>query len=96
MILAIYQYLIESLAYIWCFAKSLYKILLIISLNRFIAGFGLVRSKLLQSCLTLCHLMDCNPPDYSVHGILQARVVEWVALASSIGSSQPRGQICTS
>ena len=34
--------------------------------------------------------MDCNPPGSSVHGILQARVLEWVAMPSSRGSSQPR------
>ena len=32
-----------------------------------------------QSCLTLCNPMDCSPPDFSVHGILQARTLEWVA-----------------
>ena len=36
--------------------------------------------KLLQSCLTLCDPMDCNPPGSSVHGILQARILEWVAI----------------
>ena len=36
-----------------------------------------------QSCPTLCNLMDCIPPDYSVHGILQARVLEWVAISFS-------------
>ena len=34
-----------------------------------------------QSCLTLCNPMDCSPPDSSVHGILQARVLEWVAIS---------------
>ena len=44
-----------------------------------------------QSCLTLCNLMDCSLPGSSVHGILQARIVEWVAMPSSRGSSQHRG-----
>ena len=35
-----------------------------------------------QSCLTLCNLIDCSPPDSSVHGILQARILEWVAMTS--------------
>ena len=35
--------------------------------------------------------MDCSPPGSSVHGILQARILEWVAMPSSRGSSQPRG-----
>ena len=36
--------------------------------------------------------MDCSPPDSSVHGILQARILEWVAIPFSRGSSQPRDQ----
>jgi len=39
---------------------------------------------------TLCDPMDCSPPGSSVHGILQARILEWVAISSSRGSSQPR------
>ena len=50
----------------------------------------------LQSCPTLCDLMDCSPPGSSVHGILQARIVEWVAMPSSRGSSGPRDQTCVS
>ena len=38
--------------------------------------------KLLQSCLTLCDPMDCSPPGSSVHGILQARILKWVAMPS--------------
>ena len=36
-------------------------------------------AKLLQLCLTLCEPMDCSPPGPSVHGILQARILEWIA-----------------
>ena len=43
-----------------------------------------------QSCLTLCNPMNCSPPGSSVHGILQARILEWVAISFSRGSSQPR------
>ena len=39
---------------------------------------------------TLCDPMDCSPPGSSVHGILQARILKWVAVASSRGSSPPR------
>ena len=46
-----------------------------------------MRAKLLQSCPTLCSPMDCSPPGFSVHGILQARILEWVAISSSRGSS---------
>ena len=49
-----------------------------------------VCTKSLQSCLTHCNSMDCSPPGSSVHGILQARILEWVAMPSSKGSSQPR------
>ena len=47
---------------------------------------------LTQSCLTLCDPMDCNPPDSSVHGIFQARILDWVAISYSRGYSQPRDQ----
>ena len=40
-----------------------------------------------KSCLTLCDAMDCSPPGFSVYGILQARILEWVAVSSSRGSS---------
>ena len=43
-----------------------------------------------QSCPTLCDPMDCSLPGSSVHGIFQARVLEWVAISFSRGSSQPR------
>ena len=46
-----------------------------------------------QSCPTLCNPMDCSPPGFSILGILQARILEWVAISSSRGSSQPRDQI---
>ena len=47
---------------------------------------------LAESCLTLCDLMDCNLPGSSVHGILQARILQWVAISSSqeIFSTQGR------
>ena len=49
-----------------------------------------------QLCLTLWDPMDCSPPDSFVHGILRARIQEWVAMPSSRGSSQPRDQTCIS
>ena len=51
-----------------------------------------VKAVVTQSCLTLCDPMDCNPPGSSVHGILQARILDWVALSFSRGSSPPRDQ----
>ena len=49
-------------------------------------------TKLLQPCPALCAPMGCSPPGSSVRGISQARVLEWVAIPSTRGSSQPRDQ----
>ena len=49
-----------------------------------------VCAKSFQSYLTLCGCMDCSPPGSSVHWILQARILEWVAMPSFSGSSWPR------
>ena len=43
-------------------------------------------------CLTLCNPMDCSPTSFPVHGISQARILEWVVISSSRGSSPPRDQ----
>ena len=56
-------------------------------------GWGFSRglhAQSLQSPLTLCDPMDCSPPSSSVHRILQARILEWVAMPSSRRSSFPR------
>ena len=45
---------------------------------------------LFQSCPTLCDSVDCSLPDSSAHGILQARILEWVSMPPSRGSSLPR------
>ena len=45
-----------------------------------------------QSCLTLCNPVDCIPPGSSLHGISQARILEWVAISSSRGPSRSRAQ----
>ena len=42
-----------------------------------------------QWCPTLCDPIDCNPPDDSVHGILQARILEWIAISFSGDLSDP-------
>ena len=49
-----------------------------------------MKVKVSQLCLTLCDPMDCNPPGSSVYEIFQARILEWVAIFFSRGSSQPR------
>ena len=53
-------------------------------------------AQLLQLCLTLSNPMDCSPPGSSVHGILQPRIQEWVAIPFSRGSSQLRDWTCIS
>ena len=49
-----------------------------------------------QLCLTLCDPMNCSLPGFSVHGIAQARILEWVAISYSRRSYQPRDQTCIS
>ena len=49
-------------------------------------------AKSLQLYPTLCDPLGCSPPGSSIHGFLQARVLEWVAMPSSRGTSQPRDQ----
>ena len=49
-------------------------------------------SEVAQSCPTLCDPVDCSPPGSSVHGVLQARILEWVAISFSRGSSRPRNR----
>ena len=49
-----------------------------------------VCAKLLQLCLTLCNPLDPSPSGSTIYGILQARILEWVAIPSSKGSSRPR------
>ena len=63
--------------------------------------YSFLRAKLLQSCPALCDPMDCSPPGSSVHGILQARVLEWVDIfypgfePTSLGSPALAGRIFT-
>ena len=56
------------------------------------AAYCMILSEVAQSCPTLCDSMDCSLPGFSVHGIFQARVLEWVAISFSRGSSQPRNR----
>ena len=59
--------------YLFCFFGDIYRV------------FCVLYVKLLQLCATLCDPMDCSPPGSSVHGILQARILEWVVVSSSRG-----------
>ena len=53
-------------------------------------------AKSLQSSETLCDPMDCSPPGSFVHGMFQARILEWAATPSSRGSSRPRDRTSVS
>ena len=63
-----------------------------IGISRLTCLTGVGESEVTQSCPTLCDPIDCSLPGSSVHGILQARVLEWIAISFSRGSSQPRAQ----
>ena len=63
---------------------------------RLITKYKFLCAKSLQSSLTLCDPMDCSPPGSSVHGILQARILEQVATPSFRSSSQPGYLTCVS
>ena len=66
------------------------------SLNLFLNKncYAAAAAKLFQLCLTLCDPMDRSLPGSHVHGILQARILEWVAMSSFRKSSWPRDQTC--
>ena len=62
----------------WCYFRMNYSI-----------GMVKSESEVTQLCPTLCEPVDCSPPGSSVHGILQARILEWVTISFSRGSSNP-------
>jgi len=74
----------------------LYTYLCICHLSLSIFLPGCVSAKTLQSSPTLCGPMDCSQPGSSVRGILQARILEWIAMPSSRGSSRPKDGIWAS
>ena len=67
-----------------------FKFLVIVFTELFVCVYVLVL--VAQSCPTLCDPMDHSPPGSPVHGILQARILEWVAISFSRGSSGSRDQ----
>ena len=73
----------------YIFGKALYSL----SLKEIVPDQS---AKSLQSCPTLCEPMDHSPPGSSVHGIIQARILEWVAMPFSRGSSLPKDRTCVS
>ena len=76
---------------LWSFVQSnqdVFKYYFIVSYR--ILQFLCVYVCWLTSCYILCDPVDCSPPSFSFHGILQQRILEWIALPSSRGSSWPR------
>ena len=57
-----------------------------------VSGVKVKESEVAQSCPTLCDPMDCSLPGFSVHGISPARILEWVTISFSRGSSRPRNR----
>ena len=70
-----------------------YHELLIAKFRLKVKKVGKSESEVAQLCPTLCDPMDCSLPGFSIHGIFQGRVLEWVAVSLSRGSSQPRDLI---
>ena len=70
---------------LWYYFRYLSPLIVLFSV---ICGGSLVA----QSCLTLCDPMDCSLPGFSVYGILQARILDWVTISFSRGTSWPRDQ----
>ena len=73
------------------FNKDLEKVFHVKKFKKKFSTYACVQAQSLQFCLTPHCPMDCSPPDFSVRGILQTRILEWVAMPSSRGSSWPKG-----
>ena len=78
----IFKWSANSSFYIWIFS--------------FAKMFAYMHSKSFQSCLIFCDPTDCSPQSFSVSGILQARILEWVAVSFSSRSSWSRDRTCIS
>ena len=77
----------------WLLKFSGYEVLLDIKWKSKSGAKRKKESEVAQLCSTLCDPVDCSLPGSSIHGILQARILEWVAISFSRGSSRPRDQI---
>ena len=82
---------LQCCANLCCMAKTqLYTYMHSVLIFFSIMVYNRKENEVTQSCLTLCDPMDCSLPGSSVHGIFQARVLEWVAISFSRRSSWPR------
>ena len=84
----------QSHIYLLCMSEELGN--MVPSFVYTLSTFCTPHAKSLQLCLTLCHPMNCGSPGSSVQGILQARILEWVAMFSSRESFQSRDQTSVS
>ena len=80
-----FLFLALCIEYTWCCYSFLFHLYIVINFYK-----SQCESEVAQSCPTLCDPVDCSLPGFSIHGILQARVLEWVAISFSRGSSWPR------
>ena len=85
-ILCLFKTTFGMKAYLWCWKLIFHSIHGIVCVCVCVCVCVLVT----QLCPTLCNTMDCSSPGSSIHGITQARILEWVATPFSRGSSQPR------
>ena len=87
---SILHYLLGNLKPSWSFRNAKCYILKVLYMLYELMLLCISESEIAQSCLALCDPMDCSLPGSSIHGISQARILEWVAISSSRGSSWPR------
>ena len=98
LVLLVFVAFVNQTASHWSFSLHLPYVLLILNMSPhgfplcffllFLMSQACVHAKSLQLSPTLCNPINCNPPDSCVQGILEARILEWVAISSSGGSSQ--------
>ena len=89
----IYHIVVDNIALLICICSICSDV---VSFIPDIGVYVYVCTKLLKLCLTLHDSMNCSLPGFSVHGILQARILEWVAISFSMGSSQARDRTSVS
>ena len=90
LIIFYFNFLMEYKTIYWPLFTSIYNEVNNIQLNNILIEEG--ESEVAQSCPTLCHPMDCSLSGSSAHGIFQARVLEWIAICFSRGSSRARNR----
>ena len=77
----------QSTEVLWCLWRGMWYTKRLSRINHVTGRLRHVKVLVVQLCFTLCNPMDCSPTGFSVHGISQARILEWVAISFSRGSS---------